>query len=185
MPAVVLETARLRLRPFTPEDAADHLRLYADPRVTRYLGGGPFVGEEAARRSARALDHFVRHWSERGFGVWAVLEQTSGRVIGQCGLNRLPEREDIEVLYALERGSWGRGLAPEAAGAAIRYGFDVVGLDRIVAVVRHANVGSRRVLEKLGMRYEGDVQVYGVVAACYALTGAEFAVGSDRAAGAS
>jgi ribosomal-protein-alanine N-acetyltransferase len=117
--------------------------------------------------------------------VWAVVERASGRVIGQCGLNRLPERQDFEVLYALERGSWGQGLAPEAAGAAIRYGFAVVGLDRIVAVVRHANVGSRHVLEKLGMRYEGDVHVYGVVAACYALTAAEFAVGAHRAAGAS
>ena len=185
MPAVVLETARLRLRPFMPEDAADHLRLYADPDVTRYLGGGPFVGEEAGRRSARALEHFIQHWSERGFGVWAVLERASGRVIGQCGLNRLPDREDIEVLYALERAAWGRGLAPEAAAAAVRYGFHVVGLDRIVAVIRHANTGSRRVLEKLGLRYEGDVEVYGVVAACYAMTAEEFGVGADSAAGAS
>jgi ribosomal-protein-alanine N-acetyltransferase len=182
--AVVLETARLRLRPFVREDAADHRRLYSDPDVTRYLGGGPFVGEEAERRSARTLDHFIRHWADRGFGVWAVLDRTSGRIIGQCGLNRLPERDDIEVLYALERAAWGRGLAGEAALVAVRYGFEAVGLDRIVAVVRHANAGSRRVLDKLGMRYEGDVEVYGVVAACYALTAVEFGVGPDRAVGA-
>jgi RimJ/RimL family protein N-acetyltransferase len=100
-------------------------------------------------------------------------------------LDRLPDREDIEVLYALERAAWGRGFAREAAAAAVRYGFHVVGLDRIVAVIRHANTGSRRVLEKLGLRYEGDVEVYGVVAACDAMTVEEFGVGADTAAGAS
>src|SRR5262245_37105698 len=141
---VVLETSRLCLRPFTAADTVVHRHLYRDPEVTRYLGGGPFIGGEVGRRSTRALAQFARHWRRHGFGVWAVVERASGRVVGQCGLNQLPDRADFEVLYALERGVWRRGLASEAAAAAVRYGFDVVGLDRIVAVVRHARSEERR-----------------------------------------
>jgi ribosomal-protein-alanine N-acetyltransferase len=157
--------------------------LYRDPEVTRYLGGGPFIGDEVGRRSTRALAQFGRHWRRHGFGVWAVVERASGRVIGQCGLNQLPDRADFEVLYALERGVWHRGLASEAAAAALRYGFDVVGLDHIVAVVRHANTASRRVLEKLGMHHEGDVEIYGLHAAWYVVTRAEAVAAARRSRG--
>jgi ribosomal-protein-alanine N-acetyltransferase len=169
-----VETVRLRLRPFAREDLAEHIRLYRDPEVTRYLAGGPFAADEVAARSRRAVERFVTHWEAHGFGVWAVLERASGRLIGQCGLNRLPDRPEVEVLYALERSRWGRGLGPEAARAALRYGFEVAGLDRIVAVVRPENAASRRVLEKLGMSCEGDVDVYGTRAAYYALDRATF-----------
>jgi ribosomal-protein-alanine N-acetyltransferase len=167
---MTLSTARLRLRPFAPADADDHRRLYADVEVTRYLGNGPFLGAEAEARSRRALEHFVAHWTARGFGVWAVLEQASGRFVGQCGLNVLPDRPEVEVLYAFERAVWGRGYATEAARAALDYGFAVAGLDRIVAVARPENLASRHVLDKLGMRYHGEVEVYGVRAAYYVTT---------------
>jgi len=180
---VILDTARLRLRPFTAADTSVHRHLYRDPEVTRYLGGGPFLGDEVGRRSTRALTQFARHWRQHGFGVWAVVERASGRVVGQCGLNQLPERADFEVLYALERGVWCRGLASEAAAAAVRYGFDVVGLDRIVAVVRHSNTASRRVLEKLGMHHDGDVEIYGLHAAWYVVTRAEATAAARRSGG--
>src|SRR5215510_11887105 len=71
---VVLETSRLCLRPFTAADTVVHRHLYRDPEVTRYLGGGPFIGGEVGRRSTRALAQFARHWRRHGFGVWAVVE---------------------------------------------------------------------------------------------------------------
>ena len=165
-----LRTARLRLRPFTEADGPVHLALYQDPEVTRQLGGGPFVDDQIAARSRRAVEKFVRHWAEKGYGVFAVEDLATGRFLGQCGLNTIDELGEIEVLYALERAAWGRGLATEAARAALAYGFDEAGLPRIVAVTRPEHTRSRHVLEKLGMRYERDVDVFGIHAVLYALT---------------
>ncbi len=169
-----LRTPRLRLRPFTEADAPAHLELYRDPEVTRQLAGGPFLGDQIAARSERAVEKFVRHWSEKGFGVFAVEEIATGRFLGQCGLNTIDELGEIEVLYALGRAAWGRGLATEAAGAALAHGFDDVRLARIAAVTRPEHRRSRHVLEKLGMRYERDVDVFGIHAVLYALTCDEF-----------
>src|SRR5262249_41161294 len=112
-----LRTARLRLRPFSEADAAVHLALYQDSEVTRHLGGGPFLGDQIAVRSRRAVERFARHWAEKGFGVFAVEELASGRFLGQCGLNPIDELGEIEILYAFERAAWGRGYATEAGRA--------------------------------------------------------------------
>jgi ribosomal-protein-alanine N-acetyltransferase len=166
---IELHTARLRLRPFTEADGPAHLALYQDPEVTRPLGGGPFAGDQIALRSGRAVEKFVRHWAEKGYGVFAVEDLTTGRFLGQCGLNTIDELGEVEVLYALEQAAWGRGLATEAARAALDYGFGEARLRRIVAVTRPEHARSRHVLEKLGMRYERDVQVFGIHAVLYAL----------------
>jgi RimJ/RimL family protein N-acetyltransferase len=76
-----LRTPRLRLRPFTEADAPAHLALYQDTEVTRQLGGGPFVGDQIAVRSERAIEKFVRHWAEKGFGVFAVEDRATGRFL--------------------------------------------------------------------------------------------------------
>ncbi|MGH7358911.1 MAG: GNAT family N-acetyltransferase [Candidatus Rokuibacteriota bacterium] len=167
---IVLRTARLRLRPFTEADGPVHLALYQDPEVTRQLGGGPFVDDQIAARSRRAVEKFVRHWAEKGYGVFAVEDLATGRFLGQCGLNTIDELGEIEVLYALERAAWGRGLATEAARAALTHGFDEAGLPRVIAVTRPEHTRSRHVLEKLGMRYERDVDVFGIHGVLYALT---------------
>ena len=178
---IELRTSRLRLRPFTEADAPAHLALYRDPEVTHPLGGGPFLGDQIAVRSRRAIDRFVRHWAERGFGVFAVEDLLTGRFLGQCGLNTVDELGgEIEVLYALERAAWGRGLATEAARAAMAYGFGESGLDRIIAVTRPEHTRSRGVLEKLGMRYEREVDVFGIHAVLYALTRDAFRTASLR-----
>ena len=167
----VMETPRLTLRPFTSLDVPDHARLYGDPEVTRHLAGGPVLPDDVPRRSRQVVEAFVSHWKDHGFGVWAVIDRASSRFIGQCGLKHLPESSEIEVLYALERARWGSGFASEAAGAALHHGFTAVRLPRIVAVARPDNHSSRRVMDKLGMRYEGELLVYGGIRAlCYAIT---------------
>jgi ribosomal-protein-alanine N-acetyltransferase len=165
-----LETPRLRLRPFDAGDHAAHAALYADPEVTRFLPGGPFAGEVARTRSARSLAHFAAHWAEHGWGVWALVDKASGAVVGQCGLNRLPDGSDVELLYALARARWGQGLATEAGRAALEHGFQSVGLPRIVAVTRPQHSASRRVMERLGMAYEGERELFGMQVVCYAVT---------------
>jgi RimJ/RimL family protein N-acetyltransferase len=168
------ETARLRLRPFTWDDLDAHAQLYADPEVTGFLAGGAVPADRVRERSRQVLENFIGHWARHGFGPWAVIDKEQGRLIGQCGLRLLPDGLEVELLYALERAVWGMGLAPEAAGAALRYGFLELNLSRIVAVTRPEHAASRRVMEKLGMTYERDMEVFGIQAVCYALSRADF-----------
>jgi ribosomal-protein-alanine N-acetyltransferase len=167
-----LATQRLLLRPFGPGDAEAHARLYDDPDVTRWLGDGPWLGEAARARSRATLARFAEGWAMHGWGVWAVTDRMSGEVMGQCGLKHLQldanAAPEVEVLYALERRHWGRGLASEAAGAALDHGFGALALPRIVAVARPDNHASRAVLEKLGLRYERELSLSGIPAVCYA-----------------
>jgi ribosomal-protein-alanine N-acetyltransferase len=163
-----LETPRLRLRPFTLDDLGAHASLYADPEITRWLSDGPWHGDAARERSERAVRRFVSHWSACGYGVWAVEERATGRFLGQCGLNTLPGGE-VEILWAIAREAWGRGLASEAARAALDYAFGVVGLERVIALARPQNGPSRRIMVKLGMRWEKDVEAFGAPAVYYAI----------------
>ncbi len=181
----VLETPRLQLRPFTAVDAEDHARIYAKPEVTRFLAGGPFLGAAAAQRSRAALDLFITHWVDHGFGVWAVIDKQERVLIGQCGLKHLPDRPEVEILYALDTPYWGHGLASEAGVAALRYGFEVARLERIVAVALPEHGASQRVMEKLGMTYQGQVDVYGRIGAVlYAVSRDEFTSRSTSASSA-
>jgi ribosomal-protein-alanine N-acetyltransferase len=180
-----LETPRLLLRPFTRDDAADHARIYAKPEVTRFLARGPFLGEAAAQRSRAALELFIDHWREHGFGVWAVIDRATGALIGQCGLKYLPESPEVEILYALDTPYWGRGIATEAAAAALRHGFESTSLERIVAVAMPEHRGSHRVMQKIGMTYEGLVEVYGGIrAVLYAISRGAFLSRATRASSA-
>lgn len=166
-----IETSRLRLRLFTPDDLDDLERLFSDPEVMQYLGveAGKTLSRE---ETAKALRDFIKGWHERGFGRWAVIHKETNRFIGLCGL-KLFEGQP-ELIYVLEKAYWGRGLATEAARAALRYGFEEVKLERIVAVTRPENVASQRVMRSIGMKWEGEGLYYGVEGVGYAITGEEF-----------
>jgi ribosomal-protein-alanine N-acetyltransferase len=171
-PVPRLRTERLVLRAFDDEDAAPYHALFNDPEVTRYL---PMQGEPVSmERIERAIARGREHWTARGYGIWAVEDRSTGTLIGQCGLQRLDDVRETEVLYALSRASWGRGLATEAAGAAVRFGFDAVGLRRIVAYVVAANTASAGVVRKLGMELEAEaVDIFGLRCDRYAIAAAQ------------
>ena len=110
---------------------------------------------------ARFLDGLeARKAYAPGLGVWASVERESGRLAGTLILKPLVEGPEIEVGYHLARWAWGRGFATEGARALLRYGFETVGLDRIVAVVHPDNGASLRVIERLGMNPRGTIHVY-------------------------
>lgn len=157
-----LETERLRLRPFVAEDLPEHGRLYADPDVTRYLAGGPYLGAAARLRSERAVRRFVDHWQAHGFGVWAVRDRASDTFLGQCGLNTIDETGEVEALWALARPAWGQGLATEAARAALGWAFDVAALPAVIAIAAPDNLASQRVMQKIGMRYARRARYFGL-----------------------
>jgi [ribosomal protein S5]-alanine N-acetyltransferase len=118
----------------------------------RWAGGPSSDVEHSARRLQRFIDHRERY----GFSFGAVVERTTGTVIGDAGLIRLAFRgPEVELGYRLKVPYWGKGYATEVARAWLAYGFDELALDRIVGVTNPDNVASQRVLEKIGMHREG------------------------------
>lgn len=139
--------------------------IAADPQVIRYIGDGAPWPEERAREFVARQ---IALYRERGFCLWKLLPAQGGALIGFCGLQPLPETEDIEIGWWLARAWWGRGLATEAAHAALRDGFERVGLRRIVAIAQPANTASIHIMEKLGMRFECIAQARGIPVVKYA-----------------
>jgi ribosomal-protein-alanine N-acetyltransferase len=174
----VVETARLLLRPLGPGDLERHHAVVgSDPRVT-------WEGEARTLAESRAyLETHHRHWDEHGFGMWAAIEQVSGAFLGHAGLQYLEDTGDVQVGYYLGQAAWGRGIATETGRAAVRYGFEILGLPHIVAVVRPQNRASQKVLAKLGLRQVGielhygfDVQVWKIDAEAYRADATPFRV---------
>ena len=145
-----LETERLRLRPFRPDDLDTLARWNADPRMMRYLAGQPM----SRAQSEAALGRYLAHWDRHGFGLWVAEDRATGEPIGRVGLSyHRTWPDDPEVGWAFDPLRWGHGLATEGGAAAIRYGFEVLRLPRVVSITTEENLASRRVMEKLGLRY--------------------------------
>lgn len=157
----MIETARLVLRRFDPRDWETLARFYADDQVMRHmLPGRGLPRTQAQERAKSNIHNFNDHWDRRGYGVWAVQDRASGRLIGQCGLRWIPEAEQTELLYLLAKTAWGRGLASEAGQAALRFGFETANFERLIALTAPENRGSQRVLNKLGFSYTGDGPIW-------------------------
>ncbi|MFL5820403.1 MAG: GNAT family N-acetyltransferase [Solirubrobacteraceae bacterium] len=162
-----VETERLRLRAWRPGDVSALARIVADPEVTRYLH---LPGSESPAQTVGRLRH---HWDEHGFGHWAVEAKASGDLIGRLGLlhhrDWEPDPHNVEVGWILARCAWGKGLATEGGRAALRYGFDRIGLPDIISIADPANRASRRVMEKLGLSPAGTARWRGVDVVWYSI----------------
>ncbi len=168
-----LETARLRLRPFTAADTdAYYARISSDGEVMRYLPGGE---PHSRNDSAWVINYFMRHADLHGFGIWAVEDKLSGELIGHAGLEHVPGASEVEIAYTLAQAYWGRGLATEAARASLSYGFEALNLDAIYGLAFPQNTASQNVMRKLGMLNQGVTErFYGESLACFRLTQAEY-----------
>jgi ribosomal-protein-alanine N-acetyltransferase len=155
-----IETKRLRLRPFEESDA-DGVAFYADADVMRYIPGGARDRSLLATRFRAQVANARDQWDQNGFGLWAVVLKQPETLIGHCGLQHLPGGEEIEVFYLLDKPYWNQGIATEATKAALTFGFERAGLQRIVAIAMPANVASQRVMQKAGMLLEGPAHHYG------------------------
>jgi ribosomal-protein-alanine N-acetyltransferase len=163
-----VETERLLLRRLTEDDIENYYLLFTDPEVTRYL---PTRGEPIPREQFEgAVERGGKHWDTHGYGIWVVCERDTGELIGQCGLRFLDDVNETEVLYAFARPTWGRGYATEASRAALEWGFDRGLLERVVAYAVPENVASTHVMEKLGMRFEEAIHIFGLDAVRYAIS---------------
>ncbi len=151
-------TERLTLRAYEAADLGDlHAVVYSDEQAMALLGGPRDLAGTRA-----ALERSIRQQREDGFSFWPVIERESGALIGEAGLFPLtPEGAEVSLGYAFGPRYWGRGYATEASRAVLAEAFGALGLDRVVAITRDANTGSRNVLRKLGFRAEGSRHVWG------------------------
>jgi RimJ/RimL family protein N-acetyltransferase len=160
-PAWILRTGRLVLTPVGGVDVPDMRAIKADPAVFAVMLGG--VRDSV--QTAEDLAHNVVAWGKHGFGIWAIRE--AGRFVGITGLEHRLDGRGVALRFALWPEAQGRGLAREAAFAALRFGHDRAGLPRIVAAARETNFGSRMVLGGIGMREADSFEQRGYTMVLY------------------
>ncbi|GAA2105608.1 GNAT family N-acetyltransferase [Microlunatus panaciterrae] len=149
---IFLQTERLLLRRFTPDDVDHLVRLDSDPAVMRYItGGAPTSRQEIAEEHIPAYLRYYREYA--GYGFWAVVERRTGEFIGWFHLRPGPAQppDAPELGYRFVRASWGQGFATEGSLALIRKAFLELGASRVNANTMVMNTASRRVMEKAGL----------------------------------
>lgn len=152
----ILETERLSLRQFTPDDAPFILALLNEPSFIKNIGDRGVRSLEDAKRYIETGP--VSSYERNGFGLYLVQLKESGESIGMCGLIKRPTLEDVDIGYAFLPKFWSKGYAVEAARAA-KEEARTLGLKRLVAITDPDNESSIRVLEKIGMTFERMVRL--------------------------
>ena len=153
----VLQTERLALRRLSPDDAEFILDLLNQPSFLRY------IGDKGVRNTEEAINYIqtgpVASYEQHGFGLYLVQLKETGSAIGICGLLKRETLADVDVGFAFLPEHWSRGYALESALAVMNYGQEKFGLQRIVAITSLENEASIKLLEKLGMKFEGLIKL--------------------------
>lgn len=147
-----IETARLILRDLLPTDVEGMYRMDADPDVHKYLGNNPVTSKE------QIIDiiAFIRQqYIDHGIGRWAIIDKESNDFVGWAGLKYITEETNghkhyYDLGYRLAKRYWGQGIATEAALATLAYAFDILGLNVVYAMADCENIGSNKILKKIG-----------------------------------
>ncbi|XYI02651.1 GNAT family N-acetyltransferase [Sorangium sp. So ce1128] len=146
-PPPTLHTERLRLVVPEGRHFEAFAAMHADPEMMKYIGGGEPLDRPSAWLHLAML---IGHWNLRGYGVWAVEELGTGRLIGRAGLLHPEGWADAELNWMIEPSLTGRGFATEAARAALSFAWTELGFERLISLVRPENAASTRVAAKLG-----------------------------------
>ncbi len=153
-PGPTLETARLILRPTALEDLDGFATLGADPEAMRFLGGvqpRPMVW--------RGMCTLAGSWALQGFGMFSVLEKSTGQWVGRVGPWKPEDWPGTEVGWGLIRSAWGKGYATEAATAAIDWAFDHLDWTEVIHCITPENTASAEVARRLGSRLIGPAKL--------------------------
>lgn len=147
----ILETERLKFREMNSSDADNLLEIFSDPIAMQYYPST--YPREIAEKWIELNQSFYR---EHGTGLWICELKETGAFVGQCGIvpQTVDGQQEMEIGYLFVRHYWGRGLATEAATAVRDFGFNTLGLHRLVATIYHLNTPSMKVAERIGMKYE-------------------------------
>lgn len=159
----VVETDRLRLRPWRDADIAPNATMLSDPGTARFIAadGKPIASELAGWRNAAVM---AGHWALHGFGMFAVEEKSSGKYAGRVGPWSPPGWPDFEVGWGIAREFRGKGYALEAAKASIDWVFATFETDYIVHCIDRENAPSQNVARRLGAKRERDIDLFGQAA---------------------
>lgn len=141
-----LETERLYLRAWRPDDFEAFAEMNADADVQRHLSGAPLSRSDAWRSLATS----VGQWTLRGYGTWAVERKSDGVLLGKVGIIHPEGWPGIEVGWTLAKHAWGHGYATEAARASIDYAFITLPLERVISIIHPQNAASQKVAARVG-----------------------------------
>ncbi|GAC1342982.1 MAG: GNAT family N-acetyltransferase [Candidatus Dormibacteria bacterium] len=153
-----LRTKRLLLREFQAADVDALAAMHADPEVMRHIGEGQVLDHLGSWRSVAVG---IGHWQLLGYGMWAVCDRETGRVMGRCGFLNPPGWPGLELGWLLGRPYWGSGYAIEAAQAALEHGWTVLGVTRLISLIRPDNARSIALAERLGAVMEKVIELLG------------------------
>jgi ribosomal-protein-alanine N-acetyltransferase len=167
----IIKTERLTLRAFAKEDAEPLQEILSEDGVLQFF---PNTNPPSLEGMEKFIAGQLRHWDERGFGWWAVTDAITQYLLGWSGLQYLPDTDEIEIGYLLKKSHWGKGLATEGAEQGVRMGFEQLELDFIVGIVHPENIGSHRVLEKLGLHRVEQTEYFGMSVYRYLVEASEF-----------
>lgn len=148
----ILETERLILRPWRLADADVLFEICRNAEVMLHIGNRkPY---KIVADAVKFLEWAAAYQNENGYCRWAVIEKSSGKIIGSCGFARL-QNEEIELGYLFAREVWGNGFATEAAADCLKYGFEKLNFEKIVALTGVGHTASQKVLKKTGFTERG------------------------------
>jgi RimJ/RimL family protein N-acetyltransferase len=165
---VRLETERLILRKPEPGDRDGYTEIWGDPEVVRFLGGRTLAPDEVPQ----GIERMLKQWDRHGVGLFSVLRKEDERLVGRVGYllwdperwvnamhEELAEPLELEIGWVIASAHWNQGYATEAAAACRDHAFDELARDRVISLIAPENVASIRVAEKIGERYERDVEI--------------------------
>lgn len=152
----IIETERCYLRALSVDDAQHFYDLNADEEVIKYTGDVAFQQVTEARSFLENYNQYKQY----GYGRWAVIDKANGEFLGWCGLKFSPDLNETDLGFRFFRKYWNKGYATETAKACIEYGFNELQLTRIVGRAMEANIGSVKVLEKIGMQFVGKFEFH-------------------------
>ena len=164
-----IETPRMYLRLMELSDIDDLLKIFGDPKVMASFDTEPFNREQ--------MDHWVQrnieHQNLHGYGLFSVILKSEGIMIGDCGLEHMEVEGDLatELGYDFRSDYWNQGFATEAASSVRDYSFDVLHLPSLISIIRVGNEASKRVSEKIGMRFVNEFTKNGINYWKYAIDG--------------
>ena len=174
-----IETERLILRELTETDVEGMFELDSNIDVHTFLGNNPIKTKEQAEQNIQ----FIRtQYLERGVGRFAVIEKNSSDFIGWCGLKFCKGKEEelngisnfIDIGYRLIPKFWGKGYASEAAFASLDFGFKNMKYECIYGAAETANIGSNKILRKIGLQYINEFNYKGIKASWYQLNKSDY-----------
>lgn len=151
-----LETERLLLRKIRWSDAPDFFEYAHDPEVSKH---STWSAHQSLADTRQFMTGIMNHYKAHHVAPWGIEHKADGKFIGTCGFgNWITQHQRAEIGYALARPYWSQGYMTEAVRATLIFGFDTMQLNRIEARCKLENIGSARVLEKVGMTFEGVVR---------------------------